>query len=90
MQLDDTFIDLYRKGAKAAETTAIDIAGLKKLLISTAEQLEVDYNNGLFKEYTSYPTSYGFELNSIEDAISFNNIHDALHQGYMLAQKRAL
>lgn len=90
VSLDNEFVDLYRKGSKASENTIVDIEKLKEDLLSSSDQLEKDYNNGLFKNYNTYPTSYGYELNSIEDAITFNNVHDALHFGYMMAQKRAL
>ena len=91
VNLDSSLIDTFRKGTKATENLKIDVEELKTLLISTADQLEEDYNKGLFKkDFDSYPTSYGFTLNSIEDAITFNNLHEGIHFGYMLAQKKAI
>ncbi len=90
MTLDEAIIDKYKKGSKVIEGESIDLAELISLLNTSADQLEADYNKGLFKSFNLYPTSFGFELGSIEDAIAFNNVHDGMHFGYMLAQKRGL
>jgi len=39
----------------------------------------------LFTNYSDYETSFGLNLTSIEEAISFNNIHEGIHFGYLLA-----
>ena len=76
-------IDLYRKGT--APTSIVNeekIEEYKSLLISTIDQMEQDYQNGVFGEdYREYTTSYGMTLSSIEEAIEFNNVHDAMHYG---------
>jgi hypothetical protein len=76
-------IDLYRKGT--APTAVVDekqIEEYKSLLISTIDQMEQDYKNGVFGEdYRAYTTSYGMTLSSVEEAIEFNNVHDAMHYG---------
>lgn len=51
-------------------------------------QLKVDYENEIFTDFKEYPTSFGVTLNSIEEAIAFNNMHEGLHIGYVMAQKR--
>jgi len=90
LSINSNIVDKYRKGTKATLDSNIDVSELIELLNSSADQLELDYNKGLFKNYSEYPTSFGFVLKSIEDAISFNNVHDGMHFGYMLAQKRGL
>lgn len=76
-------IDLYRKGT--APTAVVDkeqIEEYKSLLISTIEQMDKDYKNGVLGEnYRAYTTSYGMTLSSVEEAIEFNNVHDAMHYG---------
>lgn len=76
-------IDLYRKGT--APTAVVDkeqIEEYKSLLISTIEQMDKDYKNGALGEnYRAYTTSYGMTLSSVEEAIEFNNVHDAMHYG---------
>tara|TARA_B100001093_G_scaffold293645_1_gene280146 strand:- start:983 stop:1441 length:459 start_codon:yes stop_codon:yes gene_type:complete len=89
--LDDTFVDRFRKGTKASSSlTKEEWESCLKLLPSLAEELERDYFENKFLKYTSYPTSYGYEIDSIEDAIQFNNLHEALHLGYIMSMKRSL
>ena len=45
----------------------------------------MDYQKNLFEKYNTYMTSYGFELFSIEDAITFNNSHESMHLGTVIA-----
>ncbi len=35
-------------------------------------------------------TSAGIRLESVEDAIAFNNFHEGIHLGYVMALKKAL
>jgi hypothetical protein len=56
--------------------------------MDTAAYLREDYQHGVFKSYKEYPTSYGFELKSIDDAIIFNNVHESLHLGTIMALKK--
>lgn len=90
VKVDDEIIEAYRKGAAPTDSLpdVLEVAKVKELLITSVDQLEEDYNNGLFKKYSPYTTSYGVTLNSIEDAINFNNIHEGLHFGYMMAMVR--
>ena len=86
MIVDDELVDLYRKGTKPSGSTpsVIEIGKVKDLLFTAVDQLEKDYNESLFKNYSAYETSFGLTLTSIEEAISFNNIHEGIHFGYLL------
>ena len=53
-------------------------------------KLESDYSNTIFSNYNSYTTSYNITLSSIEEAIQFNNVHDGLHFGYIMALKKVI
>lgn len=44
-------------------------------------QLENDYNGDIFTKYNEYTTSYNITLKNIEEAITFNNCHEAMHFG---------
>jgi len=91
MLLDDSFVDFFKKGtAISHEVEQEEVELIKAELKSLANKLAEDYNSGLFKQYKTYPTSYNVTLNSIEDAIQFNNIHEALHFGYIMAMKKAV
>ena len=63
---------------------------IKSLLLSTIEQTKVDYENGVFKNYTPYTTSLDVTLTTIEEAMSFNTFHEGIHLGYILAMKNSL
>jgi len=63
---------------------------LKELLFSTIEKIEEDIEAGLFNEFKEYPTSTGFVLKSVGDAFEFNNFHDGIHLGYVLALKKVV
>ena len=52
--------------------------------------IKEDYQMGIFHEYKQYPTSYGYTIHSIEDAITFNNIHEGMHLGWVGAIKKCL
>ena len=91
--IDAAIIDRYKKGTKPEvfiDQNEIDF--FKKLALSNIDQLEADYNNGVFKTqpFTHYATSFNIILDSIEDAISMVQTHDALHFGYAQAQRRCV
>ena len=89
--LDDAFVERFRKGTKASSgLTKEEWETCLKLLPSLAKELERDYFENKFLTYTSYPTSYGYKIDTIEDAIQFNNLHEALHLGYIMSMKRSL
>ncbi|TCI85045.1 DinB family protein [Tenacibaculum sp. M341] len=81
----DDLIEKYRKGtAPTEEISAEDFEEVKELLAGLPDTLEEDYNEGIFKEYTEYETSTGFVITSIDDAISFNNLHEGIHLGTIM------
>ena len=91
MYLDSDFVDKYKKGSVAVnELTEEELDYIIEQLIALPKQLETDFSNNKFKSFAEYPTSYNVTLNSIEDAIQFNNVHDGLHFGYIMAMKKSL
>lgn len=81
------FIEKYKKGTYPDGNipTLEDIQALRELLLRTQKQLQNDYQRGVFENFQPYLTSYGYELKSIEDAINFNNAHEAMHLGTIKA-----
>jgi hypothetical protein len=61
---------------------------IKSLLFETINQTKADYDNQIFKNYNEYPTSTGFILKSVGDALAFNNLHEALHIGIMMSIRK--
>ncbi len=60
------------------------------MLVETVDMLKQDYADKEFGPYKVYTTSYNITLNTVEEAITFNNVHEGLHLGYIMAQKRTL
>lgn len=91
MLLTDEFVDTYKKGTKTEkDATELDVEFVKGLLIYTIEKTKEDFENGVFKGYNEYTVSTGSTLTSTEDGIAFNNFHEGIHLGYILAQRKAL
>lgn len=91
MQVENDFISRYRKGTKPeGDIDEAELDFIKNQLIVLVDKTEDDFQNGLFPNFKEYPTSYNYTLKSIEDAIMFNNSHEAMHLGYVIALKKAL
>lgn len=89
MDMDNEFIGKYRKGSKPeGDITQADLDFMKNQMIILADKMEDDYGNGTFKEYKEYTTSFNATLSSVEDGIIFNNMHEAMHLGFMIALKK--
>lgn len=70
--------------------TAEQFDKTKKLLFSTIDKMEADYNNGVFNNNPAWTNRYGVEHRTIEDSINFLLFHDGLHLGYVMALKRVI
>lgn len=91
MLVSENLIAGYRKGtAPTKEFSKGEWEEVKSLLMSLPDRLETDYNSGIFKNYQTYPTSTGYILSSIENAIPFNNIHEGMHYGIIRSIKKML
>jgi len=83
------FINKYRKGSKPEGNISDDeIQFIKTQMFELIESTEADLANGIFKNYKTYTTSYNATLESIEDAIRFNNMHESMHLGSIIALKK--
>lgn len=91
LKLDSSFVDKFKKGSVVEspvnEKEWIEII---HLLETSHIQLKTDYEAKFFTQFEEYPTSYGYVLKSIENAIEFNNVHEALHLGYIMSMKKSL
>lgn len=87
----DELIEGYRKGtAPTQEFTEEEFEQVKELLIGLPNTLEEDFKEGIFENYTEYPTSTGFVITDIENAIAFNNFHEGIHYGIIRSIKKFL
>src|SRR5579862_523187 len=71
-KVSEDFINAYKSSSKPTEPIdAKEIESIKALLFSTLDQLEADYNNHIFDDYTAWTTRYSVELANIDEAINF-------------------
>ena len=88
-KVDNKWIAAFRKGTKPEQLySAEEIEQLKALTFDPLDQFEDDYKAGIFETFRVYPTSYGVTLNTLEEAIAFNNVHEGLHLGYAMSMRK--
>ncbi len=88
MNVNNEMVEKYQKGtAPSGDITQQELEDIKTLFLTQADQFKEDYSNNIFTTYHSYPTSLNVTLNNIDDAIEFNNFHEGIHLGYILALK---
>lgn len=86
MMISEEMVEKYKKGTKPEQEVAQEeVNEIKSLLFATIKKTKEDYDNGIFKNFQEYPTSTGFILNNVEDAMAFNNFHEGLHIGIMMS-----
>lgn len=91
LYINDDMVKNFAKGSLPSPNfERADFELIKKELLRMPDLLVSDYEKGVFKEFNTYPTSFGYDLNSIDDAILFNNVHEGMHLGYLMALKRAV
>ncbi|OYQ38581.1 DinB family protein [Flavobacterium aurantiibacter] len=84
-------VGLYNRGTIPTGTTSeAEIEMIKSLVCNTIEQTSADLAAGKFSNYTTYQTLLGIPLEKVEDAIKFNNFHEALHLAFCLKIKKGL
>ena len=89
--IDTVWIENYKKGTLPnLDISQEDVQNLDFILIETSKVLVKNYDEGIFSDYRPYSTSFGLDLKKIQDAIIFNNMHESLHYGYVMAQKREI
>ena len=91
MALDGDFIAKYMKGTvPESDVSQQELDYIVEQIRELPAKLESDFTKGIFKEYNSYTTSFNITLDNIEKAIQFNNVHEGLHFGYIMAMKKSL
>ncbi|MGR7812942.1 DinB family protein [Lacinutrix undariae] len=89
--VSEELIAEFRKGTKTErDLTQAEVDDIKDLLFSTVGKLKEDYANKIFKDYTPYTVSTKSTLSNVEEAIVFNNFHEGIHLGYILALKKMI
>ncbi len=89
--VSNELIERYHRGSVPdGRTTAEEVNLIQKLLFTTVEKTSDDYQLGLFREYDPFVTATNVTLANVNDAILFNNYHEGLHLGTILALQKAL
>ena len=87
----DDLVEAHRKGTVPTKTfTEEEFEEVKELLMGLPDTLEEDFEAAIFENYKEYPTSTGFVLSSIDNAIPFNNFHEGIHYGIIRSIKKFL
>jgi len=91
MLVSDEMVAKYRKGTKAEhDANQEEVNEIRSLLFSTLEKTQDDYFNGHFKNYIEYTVSTKSTLTNVKEALEFNNFHEGIHLGYILALKKSI
>lgn len=89
VMVSDELIEKYKKGTKAEQDASQEeVDEILSLLHKTIQKTEADIDSNLFQNYTEYPTSTGFILKTNQDSMSFNNFHEGIHIGVILAIRK--
>lgn len=90
--VSDEMVAMYRPGTSPADwTTQPDMQELFAMSREHIAQLTADYAAGQFANYGGYTSSTtGINLTTIDEALGFNNYHEGLHMGAIMAIKNLL
>lgn len=91
MLVSKDMVDTFRKGTKTErDLSQTEVDTIKGLLFSPIEKTKQDYDNNIFQSYEEYTVSTKSTLSNVEEAIEFNNFHEGIHLGYILALKKSI
>ncbi len=83
------FINRYRKGTRPeGEVDQREIDYIRRELSAGHARLVEDFERLDWSAYRPYTTSFGSSFSSIEEAVTFNNMHETMHLGTMLVLRR--
>lgn len=91
LSIPEELVEQFRRGTIPVNPlNDQEINRLKSLATETVDKFREDYDNGIFKEYQGYQSLFGVKLESLEDAMVFNNTHEGLHLGYVMAMQKLI
>ncbi|HEX8576037.1 MAG TPA: DinB family protein [Flavobacterium sp.] len=89
MLVSDQMVAQYKRGTKPeADVTQEEVDLIGSLLFETINKTETDFNNAIFKDYQEFTVMTGFTMKNVQDAISFNYYHEALHTGIIMGIRK--
>lgn len=86
----DDFVAKFINGSRpTGDYSEVDLLEIKNALLETLNTLKLDFERGVFKDYSEFVTkSSGFKMSNAQEAIEFNNFHEAMHLGIMMQMKK--
>lgn len=91
MPIPQEMLEAYRKGSSPyADQSPFSLESLITIDEKTEAQFLSDYDAGKLHAFEFYETSYGIALHTLQDALQFNLLHESLHLGYAMAQRRLI
>ena len=87
--LDKEFVQMYKKDSKPErDISQNELDFIKDQLKDQVAELEADIkSDNVFGKNIPYKTAFNYEITNLKDAVTFNNLHQAMHVGYILAMK---
>ena len=79
-----------RDTSPEAWTSPPDVLVLLEQLRTLPARTREDYDAGRFAGFQPYTTGTGIRMDSVEEAMAFNNFHEGIHLGIMMSIKREL
>ncbi|WP_223032479.1 DinB family protein [Hanstruepera marina] len=87
--VSNEFIERFKKGTKPErDLSQVEVDEIKSLLFTPIEKTKMDYNNNVFKDFEEYTVSTKSTLTCVQEAIDFNNFHEGIHLGSILALRK--
>jgi len=91
MVVSDDMVSAFRKGTKTErDLSQAEVDTIKGLLFSTIDKTKEDYYTKIFQTYNQYTVTTKSILSNVEEALDFNNFHEGIHLGYILALRKSL
>lgn len=91
LKIDESLVKKYSKGTKPELfLDENEFSFLKEQAVRLIDEFVNEMKMETFKSFNSYVTSFGVELNVVDDSIKFITMHDGLHLGYAMALKKAI
>jgi hypothetical protein len=89
MMVSKEMITKYRKGSDGSVAgTQEEWDLIQKDFLPIIDRTQNIIAKGIDTPYKTYTTSYNSSLTSVTDGVEFNNVHEALHLGVIMALKK--
>ncbi len=89
--ISQEMLETFAKGTRPErDLIQVEVDEIKNLLFTTIERTREDYGNGVFQVYQEYTVTTKNTLTNVNEAIEFNNFHEGIHLGYILALKKSI